>query len=344
MSLTRVSPSLIAVANNVTSNVFGSANTIPSLTFDGSGVITSASNTAIQINTADIVNGAITTDKIATGAVVTADIADANVTTAKIADSSITTSKIADGNVTNAKIDTVANTKITGVMTASQLANTSVTAGTYGGSSNSALITIDAQGRITSASNVAAGSGQIQSQLFTSPGTWTKPGTVTQVKVTVIGGGGGGYWNSSGGTGGTSSFGPAVSATGGSGGPGPGSYGSAGSVTISSGTAIHAKGFSPSFFTTNAALLTFGDVFSGTARLATTSPVAYSTTSSQIAGAGSAVGPISPIGYGGLGGVAVAVVPVSAPVSVTVGTGGPAPPPSGNYAGCDGAVLVEWIG
>ena len=68
MPLTRVSPSLIAVANNVTSNVFGSANTIPSLTFDASGVISTASNTAIQINTADIVNGAVTAAKLAAGA------------------------------------------------------------------------------------------------------------------------------------------------------------------------------------------------------------------------------------------------------------------------------------
>jgi len=68
MSLTRVAPSLIAVANNVTSNVFGSANTIPSFTFDASGVISTASNTAIQINTADIVNGAVTAAKLAAGA------------------------------------------------------------------------------------------------------------------------------------------------------------------------------------------------------------------------------------------------------------------------------------
>ena len=68
MPLTRVAPSLIAVANNVTSNVFGSANTIPSLTFDAQGVISTASNTAIQINTADIVNGAVTAAKLAAGA------------------------------------------------------------------------------------------------------------------------------------------------------------------------------------------------------------------------------------------------------------------------------------
>ena len=53
MSLTRVSPALFATSNNITSvTVGGSANTI-SLTFDGSGVITSATNNAISVaNTA----------------------------------------------------------------------------------------------------------------------------------------------------------------------------------------------------------------------------------------------------------------------------------------------------
>ena len=80
---------------------------------------------------------------------------DGSVTTAKIATDAITTSTIADANVTNAKIVTVANTKITGVMTATQLANTAVTTGTYGGASNVSVITVDQQGRVTSASNVS---------------------------------------------------------------------------------------------------------------------------------------------------------------------------------------------
>ena len=64
MSLTKVSPALIQVANNVTSTTLGTANSIPSITFDAQGVITAASNTAIAINTADIADGAITQSKI----------------------------------------------------------------------------------------------------------------------------------------------------------------------------------------------------------------------------------------------------------------------------------------
>lgn len=39
---------------------------------------------------------------------------------------------------------------------------------------------------------IAASAGQTQAQIFTGPGTWTCPATTTQVKVTVVGGGGGG--------------------------------------------------------------------------------------------------------------------------------------------------------
>ena len=64
MSLTKVSPSLFATSNNITSvTVGGSANTI-SLTFDASGVITSATNNAVSVaNTA--ITGNIISSQIA---------------------------------------------------------------------------------------------------------------------------------------------------------------------------------------------------------------------------------------------------------------------------------------
>lgn len=73
------------------------------------------------------------------------------VTSAVIEAGAVTTAKIADANVTDAKIASVANTKITGVMTASQLANTAVTPGTYGGATAVPVLTVDQQGRVTSA-------------------------------------------------------------------------------------------------------------------------------------------------------------------------------------------------
>jgi len=74
VALTKVSPSLFATTNNITSvTVGGSANTI-SLTFDGSGVITGASNNAVSVaNTA--ITGNIVSSQIASvnGSVITAN-------------------------------------------------------------------------------------------------------------------------------------------------------------------------------------------------------------------------------------------------------------------------------
>jgi hypothetical protein len=90
-------------------------------------------------------------------------------------------------------------------ITASVLANTAVSAGIYGGSSNSATITVDAQGRITSASNAAISSSPIATMNVLTTGTsatWTIPAGITKVRVTVVGGGGNGAGSAGGGGGG----------------------------------------------------------------------------------------------------------------------------------------------
>jgi hypothetical protein len=61
-------------------------------------------------------------------------------------------------NIANTQIvgfAATSNASITGLITASQLANTAVTAGTYGSASSVGTFVVDAQGRITSASNIA---------------------------------------------------------------------------------------------------------------------------------------------------------------------------------------------
>ena len=129
------------------------------------------------------------------------------------------------GNIISSQITNVGNYAIVGTITSNQLANTGITAGVYGGASNAASITVDAQGRVTSVANVAWTSTSITGgfsnmQVFTANGTFTVPSGISKVKVYVTGGGGGGGNNDvgAGSPGGTSSFGPHCSATGGSGG------------------------------------------------------------------------------------------------------------------------------
>jgi hypothetical protein len=89
-----------------------------------------------EIIPSTVVDGGITTAKIANGAVTTDKIADSSITTAKIAAGAVIEADIADGAVTTNK-----------------LSNTGVSAGTY----TTATVTVDAKGRITSASSGSGG-------------------------------------------------------------------------------------------------------------------------------------------------------------------------------------------
>lgn len=102
--------------------------------------------------TIQIPDNSVTSSKIVDGTIVAGDIAANAITTAAIAANAVVTASIADGAVTAVK-----------------LANTAVTAGSY----TATNITVDAQGRITSASSGQSGVDAFSDQFFIGTQIWS---------------------------------------------------------------------------------------------------------------------------------------------------------------------------
>ena len=134
-----------------------------------------------------IIDGQLVSEDLATSSVTTAKIGNDEITTAKLANSSVDTTQIAANAVTQVKFASgaidLSSSKVTGTLGTTK----GGTGLTSLGSANKALKIND------SGDGYAYGdSDLVACRVYTSNTTWNRPTGVTRIHVQVVGGGGGG--------------------------------------------------------------------------------------------------------------------------------------------------------
>lgn len=149
---------LEVLVNNVQqSTVSGDAYTVSGTTLTFTEAPSSGTNNILVTYRNNLVTRVVPSDDTISSAM----LRDGAVTGPKLGQTAINANNIVDGTITGAKI--AANT-----IPSADLTTTGVGAGTYGGSANIPVVTVDAQGRLSYAANVALSLNNVTGDLTVS--------------------------------------------------------------------------------------------------------------------------------------------------------------------------------
>lgn len=170
---------------NVNPNVgtFGTESQVPQIAVDAKGRITSVTNTSI--NASNIATGTLPVSRGGTGASTQQNALNAIAASTASGQylrgngTNVVMSAIQAGDITAAAMPAfTGDVTTTAGSTVTTLANTAVTAGTYGSSSQAGTFTVDAKGRLTAASNTTITPAAIGAISTTQGGTISSAGIV----------------------------------------------------------------------------------------------------------------------------------------------------------------------
>ena len=141
-------------ANQATAGTYGSATQIPVFALNNDGTMTTPTNTSITVGSTEITNSSVADVDLRQSAGLSVIGRSAN-STGNVADITGVDGQVLRVSGTTLGFGTVAAAGIaTDAVGPTQLASTAVAAGTYGSATQVPQITVDADGRLTSASNV----------------------------------------------------------------------------------------------------------------------------------------------------------------------------------------------